>query len=80
MYKNISLKYHRITGTQTRVITKVHDLLGQPSYIYYNRIQNRILLKFFNQQNLKVAYCSFNIGKKYAFLFELCYTNLPPYC
>ena len=26
-------KYHRIAGTQSRVITKVHDLLGQPSYL-----------------------------------------------
>ena len=32
MYINISLKYHRITGTQSRTIAKVHDLLGQPSY------------------------------------------------
>ena len=25
-------KFQRIPGTQSRVITKVHDLLGQPSY------------------------------------------------
>ena len=28
-----SCKFHRIPGTQSLVITKVHDLLGQPSYI-----------------------------------------------
>ena len=33
MYINISLKYHRIAGTQSCIIAKVHDLLGQPSYI-----------------------------------------------
>ena len=32
MYINISLKYHSFTGTQSRIIAKVHDLLGQPSY------------------------------------------------
>ena len=29
-----SCKFHRIPGTQARVITKVHDLLGQPSYMF----------------------------------------------
>ena len=29
---NTSFKYHRVTCTQSCVITKVHDLLGQPSY------------------------------------------------
>ena len=29
-----SCKFHRLPGTQSRVITKVHDLLGQPSYIF----------------------------------------------
>ena len=28
----MSCKFHKIPGTQSRVITKVHDLLGQPSY------------------------------------------------
>ena len=32
MYINTSFKYHRVTYTQSCVITKVHDLLGQPSY------------------------------------------------
>ena len=32
MYIITSLKYHRITDKQSRVMTKVHDLLGQPSY------------------------------------------------
>ena len=34
MYKNTSYTYHRVTYTQSCVITKVHDLLGQPSYMY----------------------------------------------
>ena len=33
MYINTSFKYHRVTCTQACVITKVHDLLGQPSYM-----------------------------------------------
>ena len=33
MYINTSFQYHRVTCTQSCVITKVHDLLGQPSYI-----------------------------------------------
>ena len=35
MYMDISYKFHRIPDTQPRVITKVHDLLGQPSYLDY---------------------------------------------
>ena len=34
MYINRSLKYHRFAGTQSRIISKVHDLLGQPLYMY----------------------------------------------
>ena len=34
MYINISYKFHRIPNRQSRFITKVHDLLGQPSYIH----------------------------------------------
>ena len=34
MYMNTSFKYHRITDTQSRVMTKVHDLLGQPSHMH----------------------------------------------
>ena len=33
---NTSLKYHRTTDTQSRVVTKVHYLLGKPSYICIN--------------------------------------------
>ena len=33
MYINTSLKYYRITGTQSHVITKFNDLHGQPSYM-----------------------------------------------
>ena len=36
MYINISYKFHRIPDTQSRFITKVHDLLGQPSYLTYD--------------------------------------------
>ena len=32
MYIKISYKFHRISDTQSRVITKVYDFLGQPSY------------------------------------------------
>ena len=55
MYINTSKKNnHRIPPTRSRVITKVHDLLGQPSYnailhktpdsqTYLNRILNEAL-------------------------------------
>ena len=33
MYIEISYKFHRIPDTQSRVLTKVYDFLGQPSYI-----------------------------------------------
>ena len=33
MYKNTSNKNHRIPDSKSCVITKVHDLLGQPSYV-----------------------------------------------
>ena len=33
MYLNISYKFHRILDTQSHFIKKVHDLLGQPSYM-----------------------------------------------
>ena len=33
MYINISYKFHRIPDTQSHFTTKVHDLLGQPSYL-----------------------------------------------
>ena len=33
MYIEISYKFHRISDTQSRVLTKVYDFLGQPSYI-----------------------------------------------
>ena len=32
MYIEISYKFHRIPDTQSRVLTKVYDFLGQPSY------------------------------------------------
>ena len=32
MHINRSLKHHRITGTKSRIIAKVHNLLGQPTY------------------------------------------------
>ena len=33
MYTNISYKLHGIPDRQSRFITKVHDLQGQPSYL-----------------------------------------------
>ena len=33
MYIKISYKFHRIPDTQSSVLTKVYDFLGQPSYI-----------------------------------------------
>ena len=33
MYIKISYKFHRIPDTKSRVITKVYDFLGQPSYM-----------------------------------------------
>ena len=34
MYIKISYTFQRIPDTQSRVITKVYDFLGQPSYIH----------------------------------------------
>ena len=41
MYINTSFIYHRVTCTCTQycVITKVYDLLGQPSYIFSTKIR-----------------------------------------
>ena len=41
MYIKISYKYHRIPDTQSRVITKFYDFLGQPSY---NKISIKLAL------------------------------------
>ena len=35
MYINMLYKFHRIPDAQSRFITQVHDLVGQPSYILY---------------------------------------------
>ena len=35
MYINILYKFHIIPNTQSRFITKVHDLLVQPSYMLF---------------------------------------------
>ena len=45
MYIKISYKFHRIPDTQSRVITKVYDFLGQSSYVCF------ILRLFFNETN-----------------------------
>ena len=37
MYINILYKFHRIPDTQSHFIAKVHDLLGQPSYMQLDR-------------------------------------------
>ena len=37
MYINISLNYHRIIGSQSRIKAKVHDLQRQPSYKLENK-------------------------------------------
>ena len=40
MFINLSYKFHRIPDRQSRFIIKVHDLLGQPSYVRYLLILN----------------------------------------
>ena len=35
-YINTSCEYHIFSGTQSRVITKVHNLVGQPAYCQNN--------------------------------------------
>ena len=42
MYIKISYKFHRIPDTQSRVITKVYDFLGQPSYVTISDILSQI--------------------------------------
>ena len=39
------LKNHRIPDTQSRVITKVHDLRGQSSYISSSAVKNQYFLQ-----------------------------------
>ena len=43
MYINISYKFHRIPDRQSHFITKVHDLLGQPSYSFNRLVGARCL-------------------------------------
>ena len=38
MYIQISYKFHGIPDTQFCVIAKVHDLLGQPSYMFLEKL------------------------------------------
>ena len=46
MYINISYKFHRIPDRQSRFITKVHDLLGKPSYIRMNEEALQMFILF----------------------------------
>ena len=56
MYINTSYKYHRVTCTQSCVIRKVHDLLGQPSYV----IQKIVKYKYFSFQGLRMILQQFS--------------------
>ena len=38
---NISYKFHRFPDTQSRVIKKVYNVLGQPSYIKLKGMEHR---------------------------------------
>ena len=70
MYINTSLKYHISTGTQSRVITKVYDLLGQPSYYdVFPLLKVVLILKNSADPDEMHYYAPFNLG--------LCY--LPKY-
>ena len=56
MYINTSCKLNRIPHSQSRVIKKFYDLLGQPSYISFERL---IMLYGPRQANLVlIAYAS----------------------
>ena len=65
-------KFHRIPGTQSRVTTKVHDLLGQPSYIL---LEGEHVVKGLIRQRdeMDEMQCDFVSGRgtQYAFLAHL---------
>ena len=58
MYINRSIKLHRILDRQSRFITKVHDLLGQPSYEPVQEILILIALMSSNGSDEPVRMCS----------------------
>ena len=55
MFINTSFKYHRVTCTQSCVITKVHDLLGQPSYTQINTASTLILVNNVSKRMLQTT-------------------------
>ena len=54
MYINTFFKCHRVTCTQSCVITKVHDLLGQPSYINGSKVYPGKSSFIFHSKNVAV--------------------------
>ena len=70
MYINISYKFHIILDKQTRFITKVYDLLGQPSYnIPYTNVEFKVNYNMpYTNAEFKVNYNMqwLNIGYIYA--------------
>ena len=64
MYINITYEFHRIPDTQSYFITKVHDLLGQPSYFkhfginseYISELVQNIFHFHFTKKKIKVYY------------------------
>ena len=73
MYINTSFKYHRVTCTQSCVITKVHDLLGQPSYINIERLNSVVLCV------KTVQYFYMYFGEKNTYLISKHTCQLSPY-
>ena len=67
MYIKITYKFHRIPDTQSHFITKVHDLLGHPSYIVTETIRKSesvseillILLNLYSYSVRDIRQCQF---------------------
>ena len=82
MHINRSLEHHRITGTKSRIIAEVHNLLGQPSY--------ESMTKMFEQFNKLHIFAYWNIKHnlllladfffKINFYLQKIISGIPPEC
>ena len=73
MYINIAYKFHRIPDTQSHFITKVHDLLGQPSYtpliVYDFSFISNVFINIHEYANLIITFANL-ISNLIIYIFE----------
>ena len=70
MYINTSFKYHRVTCTQSRAIAKVHDLLGQPSYMHLGMVECHISFSGHCDLDLRPSFNNYCVRSISLILFE----------